>query len=1042
MTRSSDDHQQNGGARVRWLRHPQHTRERITHLAGKLAERLYGNGLAPACLDVAGPAGRISWDEAMALSYRPAALGEHFGPRWATHWFRCQWDVPAAWRDGEIFLRWNSHSEAALWRDGVVLGGLNPGPAGGPFGHQEIRLRDVAGTRLELHVEMACNGEFGIDATPGMDRPINSLAIVPFWLETCELCLRDGKAWELWHDLEVLRQLEADRTPPQFSRSFGGALPLVRPALETAWAGKLLCELNRFCNAFDVEDPATWPAAHALLKPLLAVRNGGATHELSAIGHAHIDTAWLWPLAETYRKCLRSFSTAVAYMDEYPDYRFACSQAYQYQQVEQRQPELFARIRRKVEAGQWQVVGGTWIEPDCNIPSGESLCRQFLHGQRYFEERFGRRCSEFWNPDVFGYNGQLPQIMRHAGIRRFLTQKLSWNRFTQPQHHTFFWRGIDGSEVLTHFPPADTYNGTGEVSELRYHAANYKEADRGAEALYLFGCGDGGGGPTRAMLETLGRVGDLQGVPRAMIRAPAEFFDRLDSNTYAIPSVVGELYMEGHRGTFTTQAELKRLNRRCEEALHDLEFLQAAARHVARAAVDGSGNAALWQTLLLHQFHDILPGSSITQVNREARAALAELLEAAEHHVGEAARVWLGEGREWRPVNTVGMERREMARHPGGGWAAVYAPAYGAGKIVGTDQTAVLRREGDGLVLENAFLRAVLDAGGGLRSLLHKPSGRETIAGVGNDLVLYRDEPLQLDAWDIEPPALETGRSCPPAESFEIVDEHPLRVAVVFRRRVGKASVLEQTVSLDALSPSLTFDTAVEWRERHRLLKAEFPVTVRNSDATYEIQFGAVQRPTHGNTQADVARFEVPGHRWSDLSEAGFGVSLMTDSKYGYAVQDNRMTVSLLRAPTYPDAEADQGAHRFRYALYPHAGDWRAAGTPALARAFNQPLRWVQAADGAPSQPLFQVDQANVVIDTVKPAEDGRGVVVRLYEAHGRTVQARLTTVLECVEARESNIMEDDLGPLPLEGGRHCRLEMRPYQLRTIRFDRHGGSPA
>ncbi|MGH7011908.1 MAG: hypothetical protein ACREEX_13830, partial [Caulobacteraceae bacterium] len=434
--------------------------------------------------------------------------------------------------------------------------------------------RAHGGERLTFLVEVACNRAFGRDeggvkgGEPGD----------PYRLIACEARRFDVKAWKLFHDFETLRQLEADRTPPQTPRSAGGVVQgLVRPALDVTWAGKLLNDLNEVCNLLDPDDEATWAAGAAILRSLLAARNGDVRHELSAVGHAHIDTAWLWPIEETWRKCQRSFATAIALMEAYPAFKFACSQACQYAAIAERDPDLFARIREKAAAGQWIPVGGSWVEPDCNLPSGESLCRQFLYGQRYFERVFGARSTIFWNPDVFGYCGQLPQLMAEAGMRRFLTQKLSWNRFTAPPHHSFHWRGIDGTTVLTHFPPADTYNGSCEIAELRYQGANYKDADRTAEALYLFGFGDGGGGPTPEMIERLSRVGDLLGVPATKIRTPEEFFERLERDAAKLGAVEGELYFEYHRGTYTSQAEVKRLNRRCEGALQTLEWLAATA---------------------------------------------------------------------------------------------------------------------------------------------------------------------------------------------------------------------------------------------------------------------------------------------------------------------------------------------------------------------------------------------------------------------------------------------------------------------------------
>ncbi len=401
------------------IRHPEYTRARLAQTSERLRGLVYPETRSADELLVAGPAGRVSHEEARALDYRPAQLGERFGPLWATYWFRGEATVPAAWAGSRVDLLWDSASEATLWLDGVPAQGLNTH-------HQDaVLVGQAAGSEsVRFEVELACNGLFGEQQAP-------------FELHRCELGRFDSEAWRLWLDFETLRAVSEE------------------PDLDEAWAGELRSELNRFCNVWPE------PEADAILASLYERRNATTALDLVAVGHAHLDTAWLWPLAETYRKAIRTFTTQARYLREYPEYRFACSQAQQYAWIEETQPELWSEIQGLVGEGGWVPVGGTWIEPDCNIPSGESLLRQFLHGQRYFEQRFGRRCVEFWNPDVFGYNGQLPQIMREGGVDRFLTQKLSWNRFNRPEHHTFVWQGIDGSEVLAHFPPADTYTSAG-----------------------------------------------------------------------------------------------------------------------------------------------------------------------------------------------------------------------------------------------------------------------------------------------------------------------------------------------------------------------------------------------------------------------------------------------------------------------------------------------------------------------------------------------------------------------------------------------------
>jgi alpha-mannosidase len=1004
-------------------RYAGYTRTRLQQFSRRLRRAIYPERAAVETIEIAGPVDRVTFAEARRLSYRPAQIGAQLGPLWSTYWVKVEARVPESWRGARVDLWWDSRSEALLWLDGRSSEGLN-------IGRPAARLLEAAkgGERISFYIEVACNRAFGA-------REAGHPHTEPYALDACEIRRRDEDAWSLFHDFETLRELEADREPKQEPRSFGGVAPkLVRPALDTTWAGKLLHELNRVCNVLDPDDKATWPQAREILAGLHTARNGSVVHELSAIGHAHIDTAWLWPIEETRRKCQRSFANVVALMDRYPEFKFACSQAYQYAVIEEADPDLFARIKEKAKKGQWVPIGGSWVEPDCNLPSGESIARQFLYGQRYFEKTFGRRSRVFWNPDVFGYAGQLPQLMREAGMDRFLTQKLSWNRFTAPPHHSFFWRGIDGSAVLTHFPPVDTYNGVCTMEELRYHGANYKDADRTAEALYLFGHGDGGGGPDADMIERLERAKDLLGVPKSEVRDPNVFFDRLARDAENFATVEGELYFEYHRGTYTSQAETKRLNRLAEGRLQALDYLCTASALAGKPAPSRAEIESLWRVLLTNQFHDILPGSSIGEVYKRTERELSELAERA-----QTMAVTLLAGRDGSkalvPVNTTSFARAEVSAAPDGQLHFVTARPFSAGMVANTTEDVSLHVEKNGeLRLENSKLVAILTKGG-LRSLVHKASGREALAGEANRFVLFDDRPTEYEAWDIDPFALETGREITERPADAIATMDVLRSSVTFVRRIGKKSRMTQTIRLDAGASHLEFDTTIDWHERRTLLKAMFPLAVKAPRATYETMCGAVERPTHANTDADLAQYEVPGHRWADLSEPQFGVSLLTDSSYGYSTFGNVMSLSLLRGTESPDPDADRGKHRFRYALYPHAGDWRAAGTVAEALRFNRPLIWgPSGVDAILEKPLVEAEPGNVVIDTIKPAEDGDGFVVRLYESHGSRTAARLVFGVPVKTAAMSNTLEDRLAELAVKDDA-VRLSLRPFQIATIRID-------
>jgi len=610
-----------GVCMVSVLPHRGYARDRIARETERARARVHAERVPVEGLEIAGPVDRIARSDALGLAYRAAVPGEALGPLFATYWLRGTAAVPEGWAGSRVDLLLDTGGEATLWLGGEPVQGLNSGPRM-VRPAATLAARAEGGERIPFELEVACNDLFGFgEAGQG--------AAASFALRGCELARFDPVAWQVWNDLEVLAALERD------------------DGVDPAWAGLLLAELHAF----------TLDGERGRLAQLLS-RRSGELHHVSAIGHAHLDTAWLWPLEETWRKLVRTTTTQLRLLEAYPEHRFAHSQAQHYAWLAERAPALFSRVRAAVDRGQWIPVGAMWVEPDCNLPSGESLARQLLYGQRWFEEHLGRRCTELWLPDVFGYAAQLPQLMQGAGIDRFLTQKLSWNRFTSPESHTFMWQGIDGSEVLTHFPPADTYNAEATVGELRGAVARYKDHPRSRHSLLVFGHGDGGGGPTAEMLERLRRMRDLAGVPETALRTPSEFFDDLAADAEDLRTVVGELYFEYHRGTYTSQAAVKRGNRRGERALQDAETLDALCG-------DGRGKAELdrlWRVLLLNQFHDILPGSSIALVYEDAARDHALVRAGADEIAAAALAALTGDEGGPTAFNTIGFENLTTAR--------------------------------------------------------------------------------------------------------------------------------------------------------------------------------------------------------------------------------------------------------------------------------------------------------------------------------------------------------------------------------------------
>ena len=1011
-------------------KHPDLTRQRAQNFAAKLGV-LFHSQTAPIQLAAFAAPGRIPYAEAIQADFQPINIGKKFGPLWSTHWVRVDLSIPFEWQAHEIHLLWDSASEACLWQNGEPLQGLT-----GSFNswqdeaiRKEFSLTKNAhgGEILQFYIEVACNGLFGL-SNAAFNPRIGEL-------HQAEIAIFDREAWNLHWDLKIIADMALH-------------LPANSPR-----GGQALYAANEMVNTILLDDKSTWPVAQEIAARFFSAHNGDGQHNLSAIGHAHIDTAWLWPMAETKRKSTRSFASAIRYMDDYPEYKFSCSQAQQLDWMRELHPTLYSRIREKARTGQFIPVGGTWVEPDCNIPSGESLVRQFLYGQRFFETEFGARCQEFWNPDVFGYSGALPQIMKLAGIRYFLTQKLSWNQFNKPTSHTFQWEGIDGSRILTHFPPVDTYNSVANVKEVLYNVSNFKDHERAKESYLLFGFGDGGGGPTTAMLEQLRRMQDVDGLPRTQIRAPREFFARCEADLKDPLVMVGELYFELHRGTYTSQARNKKFNRQSELLLRDTELLSTLAFALHGTDYPASALQKLWKLVLLNQFHNIIPGTSIGEVYSDStrdyefvRDQATKLRDNALSALNPGAGAPDTQAKIFA-FNSLSFSRVEIIELiegiPGGqilengknlGMVNVPALGYAIQTPAKPTETVSVSETKSGFCLENQHLKAEFNYQAGLTSLIYKATGRESIepGSAGNTFLLYEDIPNNWDAWDVDAFHLEKKLLCAGAHSAEIIESGPLRAAITFEFAISAGSVMRQAISLDALAAQLDFACDVDWHESHKFLKVEFPLNVRSQFATYEIQFGYVQRPTNFNTSFDLARFEVPAHKWADISEPGFGVALLNDCKYGYAAHGNVLRLSLLRAPTDPDPQADQGKHQFRFAIVPHEGSPQLAGITEAAYRFNVPLLTGKANGEDSQQNFFAIEPFAVIIDTIKKAEDSDCIILRLYEARGTRGTARLTSSLPVDCATLVNLLEDEIAPLDWQDG--VNLEFKPFEILSVRL--------
>lgn len=742
----------------------------------------------------------------------------------------------------------------------------------------------------------------------------------------------------------------------------------------------------------------------------------------TAVGHGHLDMAWLWPVRETRRKARRTLQVQLDQMDTHPDHTYGISQPQQVAWVERDDPELFERLRAAVAAGRVELQGGFWVEPDTNLPSGESLVRQAVRGQRYWQSRFGRRVDFCWLPDAFGYSAALPQILRGAGMRSFSTIKLAWNEHNDFPHRSFVWVGHDGSEVLVHMPPEGSYNSSASGPALAALARQYPEAEVAPEALLIYGSGDGGGGPGPAHLEVLDRSAHLPGLPRVEHGTVGGFFERLDRYRESLPRWPGELYLEKHQGTLTTQAATKRWNRLIEHRLHDVELLAALAWWRGERQWPQELLEQVWDDVLLFQFHDMLPGSSIARVHRECEERYAEI----DALLRAELSALVGEGDNPRSVVSTSPVRRRGFVDVDGTWHGYdVAPFATAPLTPWSGDEVELTAAG----MANDRISVTVSADGSISSLVDRASGREHAGPWLGRLVLHRDRWSYFDAWDIDEGWLDRDGSPLTVRSHETLRDGPRAIhRLVYE--IGKSRV-EQDIVLEPGAAFVLVELRVDWHERHKMLRVHFSPTARADEVACEIQHGHIRRSTREDTPQERAQTEICAHRWIDVSSPeGHGLAVVNDSKYGHRAKGGELSLNLLRAPVYPDPHADRGRHVIRYAMHPHEGGLADSEVFEVAAALNDPLL-LGPVDAA--GPLFVVSDPAVVLDTVTRSADGRALVLRLYESLGqaRTISLGLPGLGEIGQVRATDLLEDDLAPVDLGA-----LTFGPFELRTLRVER------
>lgn len=987
------------------------------------------------------------------------APGQYWGGRDCHAWFRTSVLIPDKFKGKPVCLQvltsrtgWDAtNPQFLIFVDGVPTQGMD-------VHHTECLLTECAEPGRRFCIDL--------QAYSGMRE------------EPCLLTLRllaiDREIQDMYYSLSVpleVAQLLQDNDPQRCD---------------------MMAALDRACNHLDFRCPRSEEfyrslrKAKQMLEEELYQRLGGwDLTEAVCTGHTHIDVAWLWTVAQTRQKAVRSFATVLKYMDEYPEYRFMSSQPQLYEFVKEDNPELYLRIKEKVRQGRWEAEGAMWVEADCNVPSGESLVRQILYGVRFFMQEFGVRSRVAWLPDVFGYNASLPQIFKKCGIDYFMTTKINWNQFNRLPNDTFYWEGIDGSRVLTHLivtkdpdskrPFFSTYNGLACPKAIMGGWEQYQNKDINKDILVSYGYGDGGGGPTVEMLENLRRMSrGLPGCPKTRQGSVLDFFTGLEEKIRSYPDAPkwrGELYLEYHQGTYTSMARNKRANRRCETLLMWAEMFGAINSY--NAAYPRSELERAWKTVLLNQFHDILPGTSIAQVYDVTKREYEDVEQTVERLVETSlsdisSRISI-EKPSLVVFNNQGFERSGIVSFTlPEGWDTVSLVDTRTGNILACQRDSIagkciswvpqipsvgyqvfeLQRAlgeennksfvANSHLLENDFYRITFDNRGFLASIFDKTAEREVLrpGSYGNVIQAFEDRPRSGDNWNIEIFYTDKMWEIDDVAEFEVCEMGPVRSGVYLKRRFLD-SVIEQRIYLYHNVPRIDFVTDINWKQSQILLKVLFPVDLNADHATYDIQFGNITRPTHVNTSWEFAQYEVCAHRWADISEFDYGVSLMNDCKYGYDIRDGDMRLTLLKSGIYPNPNTDQENHHFTYSIFPHTQGWQQGGTEQMAADLNDPMRAVLREEGSGSGGLsssfLRIDQHGIFVDSIKMSEDGSEMIIRVHENWNRHCRATIKFEWPLSSASECNLIEEEqFNAYWTENT--LSFDMRPYEIKTFKL--------
>lgn len=970
------------------------------------------------------------------------------------YWFRVEYTVPESMNDKPMWMRVKTQIEE--WDDGknpqFLLFVNNVATQGMDMNHREVFITDRAKAG-----DTYC---FDLQSYTGTLHSEFKLIV--------EILEIDPEIQKLYYDLRV--PLDAF---PRMDKEDSNRLSITEI-------------LNNTVNYLDLRTPyskefyaSLKEASKYIDKALYDERAGYSDVIATCIGHTHIDVAWWWTVEQTREKVGRSFATVLKFMEEYPNYKFMSSQPVLYYFLKERYPELYERLKERVKEGRWETEGGMWVEADCNLTSGESLVRQFIHGKRFFKEEFGVDNRVLWLPDVFGYSGAMPQIMKKSGIDYFMTTKLSWNQINKVPYDTLLWRGIDGSEVFTHFISTlgigqdtnnffTTYNGALHPDAIMGGWERYQNKDINNDILISYGYGDGGGGPTREMLEVSKRMEKgVRGIPKVRQEFARTYFEELEErvkDNKRLPVWEGEFYFEYHRGTYTSMARNKRSNRKCEFLLMDLELISVLAKNELGIPYPTEELDQLWKLVLINQFHDILPGTSIHEVYEVTKKEYAIVKEKARALLEERLAALASSGNGITIFNTLGFEREDIVSlgdckasflkdqegrlYPiqqvaDGSIAYIKGiPSKGATTFelidtVEKDLEASLREIPftlEGNKLETPFYNINLDDNGLFTSIYDKENDREVLkAGEqANLLRMYEDKPIYYDNWDIDMYYTEKYWDAKDLDRMEWTELGPLRATLEIDRKISN-TLIKQKIYFYSNSRRIDFETYVDWKEHQHLLKVHFPVNIHSDEATFDVQFGNLTRKVHTNTSWDMARFESCGQKWIDMSEGRYGVSLLNDCKYGHSVKDSNMAITLIKSGIEPNPMTDYEEHYFTYSLYPHNGNWRDGGTVKEAYKLNQPAYAVNGGALGANNSLISVNKDNVIIETIKEAEDGSGIIIRLYECENSLTKARVNLGIKASSIKECNLIEEEAESIPInEEG--FNIEIKPYEIKTYKI--------